>query len=216
MVVGGVEILQMEHCDVDQAVFYLRDGDNVIVIVIHGIDNLTIATSSVVLMEHVKEELKKDFKLSDMGELHWILRFEVKRDREKRILSLSQAAYIHAVLERFGFENLKPYATPMDPNCRLSSNDSPKMVQEFATMKDKPYWETIGSGQYALCGTRLDIMYIVSTLSRYLENPGPAHWTAVKHLFGYLNDTVDWELMYGQVTKDLEGYADADGSMHED
>jgi hypothetical protein len=53
-------------------------------------------------------------------------------------------------------------------------------------------------------------------LSCYLENPGPAHWTAVKHLFRYLNGTADWELTYGWVMRDLEGYADVDGSMHKD
>jgi len=190
-------------------------GEDLIVIVVH-IDDLTIVTSSVALMDHIKEQLKKDFKFLDMGELHWILGFEVKRDRSKRTLLLSQVAYIRAVLERYGFENMKPYATLMDPNCRLSTNDSPKTAQEFAAMKDKPYREAVGSGQYASCGTRLDITYVVNTLSRYLENPGPAHWTAVKHMFGYLAGMADWELTYGREVKDLEGYADADGSMHED
>jgi hypothetical protein len=68
---------------------------------------------------------------------------------------------------------MKPYAAPMDPNCHLSTNDSPKTVQEFAVMKEKPYRGAVGSGQYASCGTRLDIMYVVNMLSRYLENPGP-------------------------------------------
>jgi hypothetical protein len=90
--------LKMERCEVDQAIFYMWKKEELIVIVVH-VDDLMIVTSSVVLMDHVKEQLKKDFKLSDMGELHWILGFEVKRDRSKRILSLSQAAYIRAVLE---------------------------------------------------------------------------------------------------------------------
>ena len=62
----------------------------------------------------------------------------------------------------------------------------------------------------------MDITYVVNTLLHYLENPGLAHWTAVKHMFGYLAGTADWELTYGRETKDLEGYADANGSMHED
>lgn len=58
-----------------------------------------IVASSTSLVERVKEELKKDFKYTDMGEIHWILGFEVKRDREKRTLLLSQASYIQAILE---------------------------------------------------------------------------------------------------------------------
>lgn len=94
----------------------------------------------------------------------------------------------------------------MDLNCHLSMNDSPKTAQEFAQMKDKPYRESVGLGQYALCRTRLDITYIINTLSHYLENPGLAHWTAVKHMFSYLSGTIDWELTYGKEVKDLEGY----------
>jgi hypothetical protein len=120
--------------------------------------------------------------------------------------------YIKSILEKFGFENLSPYAVPMDP----TNDDSPKTAQEFGVMRDKPYREVVGSAQYASCGTRLDITYIVNTLSRYLEKPGPAHWNAVKHLFGYLSGTADWKLTYGRVEKDLEGYTNADGSMHKD
>ena len=50
-------------------------------------------------------------------------------------------------------------------------------------------------------------------LSHYLENPGPVHWHAVKHVLGYLADLA---LGFGKEEKDLEGYADADGLMNED
>ena len=32
----------------------------------------------------------------------------------------------------------------------------------------------------------------------------------------YMSGTMDWKLTYGKVERDLEGYADADRSMHED
>ena len=44
------------------------------------VDDLTIVASSTSLVEQVKEELKKDFKYTEMGEIHWILGFEVKWD----------------------------------------------------------------------------------------------------------------------------------------
>lgn len=160
--------------------------------------------------------LRKDFKISDMSEIHWIPGFEVKRNREKRTLSLSQVTYIKFILEKFGFENIRPCATPMDPDLKLWTSDSPQTAHEFAVMRDKPYRETVRSGQYASCGTRLDISYVVNALSRYLENPGPAHWGAVKHSFGYLAGASDWELTYGKEMKDLKGYVDVDGSTHED
>jgi hypothetical protein len=209
------EGLQMKRCEVGQAVFYGREEGGIIVIVAH-IDDLTIITSSMELMREVKEALKKALKISDMGEIHWILGFSVERNRDERTLSLSQTAYIKSILEKFSFENLRPYAVPMDPNLKLSNDDSPKTAQEFGVMRGKPYREVVGSAQYASCRMRLDITYVINTLSRYLEKPGPAHWNTVKHLFGYLSGMADWKLTYGRVEKDLEGYANADGSMHKD
>jgi hypothetical protein len=72
----------MKRCEVDQAAFYRREEGNLIIIVAH-IDNLTIITSSMELIEEAKGVLRKAFKISDMGEIHWILGFSVERDREK-------------------------------------------------------------------------------------------------------------------------------------
>jgi hypothetical protein len=43
-----------------------------------------------------------------------------------------------------------------------------------------------------------------------------AHWDAVKRIFHYLKGMHKLWLSYGGKEKDLEGYADADGSMMED
>ena len=207
--------LGMARCDVDQAVFYRRSGTEQITICAH-VDDLTIMTSSVELMEEVKTGLKKEFKISDMGEIHWILGFAVKRDRENRTISLSQASYIRSILQRYGFDVLKPVSNPMNPNAKLSSADAPKTAQDFAFMSTKPYRETVGSANYASLGTRFDLTHVVGILSRYLENPGPAHWGAVKWAFAYLNGSVDLELTYGREVQELTGYTDADGSVNED
>ena len=62
--------------------FYRREEGNLIIIVTH-VDDLTIITSSMELIEEAKGVLRKAFKISDMGEIHWILGFSVERDREK-------------------------------------------------------------------------------------------------------------------------------------
>jgi hypothetical protein len=207
--------LGMSVCEVDQAVFFRRNAKELIVIVAH-VDNLTIVALTVELMKKVKDEISKDFHITDLGEIHWILGFEVKRDQEKWTISLSQASYIKAMLQRYSFENIKLRATPMDPNVRLSKLDSPKTSKEFAEMKNRPYCESVGSLNFRANGTRVDIAYVVGILSKYLDNPGPAHWEAVKQVFAYLSGTIDWVLTFGGEEEGLVGYADADGSMHED
>lgn len=53
--------------------------------------------------------------MSDLGEAHRLLGVEIRRDRAKRILSLSQGAYTETILARFKLENANPLTTPMDP-----------------------------------------------------------------------------------------------------
>lgn len=82
-------------------------------------------------------------------------------------------------------------------------------------MRHVPYCEATGSLMWAAQGTRPDIAFAVSILSRFSSNPGPAHWEAVKRVFRYLIGTADMKLEYGGMEKELEGYGDADGSMQE-
>ena len=53
-------------------------------------------------------------------------------------------------------------------------------------MKNVPYRSAVGALNWAVVGTRPDIAYAVGAASRFLENPGPEHWSAVKRIFRYL------------------------------
>jgi hypothetical protein len=69
---------------------------------------------------------------------------------------------------------------------------------------------------YAATGTRPDIAYAVSILAKFNQEPGLAHWKALKRVYAYLAGTLDHKLTYGCESHDLLGYSDADGSMHEE
>lgn len=69
-----------------------------------------------------------------MEEIHWLLGMEIKRDREACTIALSQKSYIESMVKQFNLEDVKPSAIPMDPNARLSVNQSPQTMREFAEM----------------------------------------------------------------------------------
>lgn len=104
----------------------------------------------------------------------------------------------------------------MDPHANLSTTQSPSTTAEIASIRDVLYREAIGSLMYASLGTRSDITYAVSFLSRFSDNPGRAHREAVRCVFRYLSGTKSLKLTYGTIALDLVGYTDADGSTHED
>jgi hypothetical protein len=208
--------LKFERSEVDQAVFYRRVGKGILIIILVHVDDCSIVASTQPLIDRFKIEIKKYMDITDLGALHWILGIEVKRIREERKILLSQCFYIDSILHRYGLDDLKPTSTPMDPNAQLTSAQSPTMSDDIAKMQDVPYHEAIGSLMYASLRTRPDISFAVQTLTRFMVNPGIVHWEVVKRVFRYLKGTRELWLSYGGVTKEMEGYADADGSMMED
>src|SRR6266511_3471556 len=185
-------------------------------IVLVHVDDCTIVANAQPLITHFKIEIAKHVEITDLGDLHWILGIEVLRIREEKQLLLSQRSYIDSILRRYGLEDLRPVSTPMDPNTRLTSAQSPNTTEEFACMQNIPYHEAVSSLMYASLSTRSNITYVVQTVSHFSTKLGPKHWEAVKQIFRYLKGTKELWLSYGGQQKKLEGYADADGSMAED
>jgi hypothetical protein len=68
---------------------------------------------------------------------------------------------------------------------------------------------------YASVATCPDIRFAISTLLQFLDNPGEAHWDAVKRVFCYVAGTKTFTLTYGGQRHDLVGYMDADGATQE-
>src|SRR5258708_1825511 len=88
-----------------------------------------------------------------------------------------------------------------------------------------PYLQVIGSVMYAMLGTRPDIAYAVSTLSRFALRPGMSHVRALKHLLRYLKGSADFGITYAcdggylmgcELTiddNDVYGFTDSDYAM---
>ena len=207
--------LHFKQCTIDQAIFVKHGPTTLIIIVVH-VDDCTIAASSLALIVAFKAELTKHVEITDLGELHWLLGIEVTRNREERSLALSHRSYLDSIIRRFNFDDLKPVSSPMEPNVRLSTSQSPSTGAGYAAMQHIPYQEAVGSLMYAALGTRPDISYAVTNVSRFSSNPGTPHWDAVRRIYRYLLGTKDLRLTYGGVEKALVGYTDADGSMDED
>jgi hypothetical protein len=127
------ETCQLTRCSTNQAVFY-RCNDNGIVILAVHVDDCTSAASNLALVGEIKAGIGKHVEVVDLGEIHWLLGIEVKRNREQCTLSLSQKSYIASILRRYNLEDTKPLSIPMNPNVNLSSAQSPRTVEELAAM----------------------------------------------------------------------------------
>jgi hypothetical protein len=173
---------------------------------------MLIAARSMCEVERLKSLLYKEFEMKDLGATKKILGMEIRRDREARKLWLSQKNYIRKVLENFSMLDAKPVSTPLANHFRLSSNQCPKNAEEIEDMTRVPYASAVGCLMYAMVCTRPDLAHAVTTISRYMANPGREHWNAVKWIFRYLKGTAEHEILFSRQpgTNSVIGYVDVD------
>ena len=72
------------------------------------------------------------------------------------------------------------------------------------------YQSAVGSLIYTILGTRPDIAYAVSVVSRYAFNPDEHHWRAVKRILRYLRGTLYLKLVFRGPLGPLARYSDTD------
>jgi hypothetical protein len=175
------------------------------------IDDITLVSKSDAAMDSVTQELKKHFKLRDLGATTYLLSVQVHQDLESRSISLSQSHYVNELLKRFGMDDCNPVKTPLSPGIDLSAHvPTPSEQQE---MRDVPYLSAVGSLQYLATMTHPDITFAVSYLGRFNHNPHPTHWAAVKHLLQYLKGTSDYKLIY-KTSNDPEPFVTYSDASH--
>src|SRR5438105_11033255 len=117
-------------------------------------------------------------------------------DRVKGVLSLDQSLYLSQKLKQFSMHDCKPVDTPECVGVSLSVADCPVSDEDKQAMHDVPYMSAVGSLLYAAIGTRPDIAHAVNVVSKFMQNPGRAHWIAVKRIFRYIKGTVNRALVF--------------------
>lgn len=172
------------------------------------VDDSIIAAPTRNIMKLIKEDFAS-LKITDNGPVHHVLNLEVTRDRSNRRLWISQRGYIDKILKTYRMEDCKPSSTPAEKSPMIpvtDLSDSDKVIMDTV-----PYRGAVGSLLYAAVATRPDIAAAVGAVSRYMTNPGPKHWTAVKRIIRYLQGTKDLAICYSpQDSPSLNVYTDAD------
>ena len=99
--------------------------------------------------------------------------------------------------------------SPMDPNVRLSNEN----CEDKRVTDHKQYLSIVGSLMYAALGTRPDLSYCVTALSRYNATPLKMHLTAAKRALRYLKQIADHRLFYPRAPK-LVNRLSSEAIMH--
>ena len=165
---------KFQRCNLDCCVYFREDSGMMVYLVLY-VDDMLIASVSMSLIEDLKQKLKGEFDMKDLGPAKKILGMQLYRDIKAGTLFLSQEGYIRRVIDKFGMASSKPVQTPLAPHFRLSDQLCPKTEAEISEMMNIPYASAVGCLMYAMVLTRPDLSYAVSVVSRYMANPGKEH-----------------------------------------
>ena len=173
----------------DPCVYYKfevnENGEEVIIIVAIYVDDSIICSNKTSVLNLVKQQLSERFEMDDRGEIHYILGMSVQRNRKLKTLTIDQKAYLENVLAKFGMDDCKSIATPLDASVNLVSR-----AEDEESCDVTLYQSAIGSLNYAAICTRPDLATVVGKLGKFMQNPGKEHWVAVKRVLRYIKGTL--------------------------
>ncbi|GJV30881.1 zinc finger, CCHC-type containing protein [Tanacetum coccineum] len=94
---------------------------------------------------------------------------------------------------------IKRRSIPMQDKPKLCKSQGASTPAEVKRMQRVPYASVVGSIMYVVRCTLPDVAFAQNMTSRFQQNPGELHWTAVKNIMKYLRNTKDMFLVYGGV-----------------
>lgn len=104
--------------------FINKINEKVVSILLY-VDDLIITGDAVNEIQMVRENLSVRFLMKDLGELNHFLGLEVERNAKG--LFISQKKYAEDLLKKFGMQNCKSIATPMEVNQKLRAEDGDEL-----------------------------------------------------------------------------------------
>ena len=127
------------------------------------VDDLLLFGPDIIEIDIIKTLLNSRFSMTDLGPVAHYLGMKVTRDRVNRKLHLSQHSYLETAIRRAGLWDCAPHLTPI-ATTRLEHAAADYYADSLFKAR---YQSLVGTLMYAMLGTRPDIAYAVSLVSRF-------------------------------------------------
>jgi hypothetical protein len=182
---GYLQSMGFTKSEVDPNLYFILVGADPLILVMYIDDLFLIGAEE--LIAGCKADLSTEFEMKDIGLMHYFLGLEVWKVSGE--IFLGQGKYVVEILRRFNMEEYRPMATPMVTNLKKVITSDSELVDP------RIYRKLIGSLMY-LVNTRLDICFVVNTLSQFMVELRKVHWIVMKHVLRYLRGTMEYGLRY--------------------
>jgi histone deacetylase 1/2 len=185
---------------VDTLLFIFFVGADICYLLVY-VDDILLTGSNSLLLQRLIQLLSLEFKLCDLGSVHYFLGIEVQSTSMG--LMLRRYKYILDILTWASMLSCKPVDTPIFTS---KATILPDPLFSDATR----FRQIMGALQY-LTFTRPDICFAVNRVCQFMHAPTYFHWVAVKRILRYLQGTTSHSLHITRSSSfSLHGFTDAD------
>nr|XP_016513992.1 PREDICTED: uncharacterized mitochondrial protein AtMg00810-like [Nicotiana tabacum] len=189
------------HSMYDYSLFYKRNENTSIYVAIY-IDDVLLTGTDQQEIAQLKSFLYEQFKIKDLGQLHYFLGLKIMYKDDVAIIS--QRKFELDLLKEYNCLEHKACSSPLDPTIKLKA-------KEETILQDPTYYRKLVGKLNFLTNTVLDIAYSVQHLSQFMQEPREPHLKAAFHLLRYLkNDPTLGIFMSKDGDHTVKAYYDSD------
>ena len=189
------------HSLYDYSLFYRKKGSSTVFLGVYVDDIILTGTDSEEIVS-LKNFLHDQFKIKDLGRLHYFLGLEILYKDDGVVIS--QRKFVHDLLKEFHCDNLTSMTSSLYPNAKLKAHEG-KLLSDPTL-----YRKLVGKLNF-LTHTRLDIAYGVQHLSQYMQDPREPHLQAAFHMLRYLKDDPTLGIfMSSSIYFEVQAFCDSD------
>lgn len=166
------------------------------------VDDILLTGDNIVELSDLKIFLHSEFKMKDLGPLHYFLGMKILREQKGQIVT--QRKFTINLLHEFDYFKLPSVSSPLDPSSKLVVDSGPPLTDAYL------YYRLVGKLNY-LTHTRPNLSFAVLTLSQFMQRPCIGHFTTALRVLRYIRSSPGQGLfLNAQPSFDLLAFCDAD------
>jgi len=146
-----LENMSFQASETDPGLYIQRRKEINVYILVY-VDDILIVAKDLELVRDIKKTIMTTFNARDLGEAAYFLGWEIKRDRVKKTIKVTQQRMTTDLVNKYGMRNVKPWTTPMSLALKMTKNG------EELNTNVNPYSELVGSLLNLSMCTRPDML----------------------------------------------------------
>lgn len=185
----------------DPSLFIYHQGTDLIYLLLY-VDDMILTGNNEALIERLLQQLSGEFRMKDMGDIHYFLGIQVHHTKDG--LFMNQSKYVHDLLVIAGMQDSAPMPTPLP--MKLD-----KLQGQDELFSEPSYFRSLAGKLQYLTLTRPYIQFSVNYICQKMHQPSVSDFALLKRVLRYVKGTSEMGITINRNTDStLLCYNDSD------